>query len=104
MIVETAYPHTLGWDDQLNNMIGLPSQVAPGYPATPAGQAAFLVHIRETVENLPDNQGAGFCYWAPDWVTYPGNESSFTGGSSWENLAIFSFGNEALPIIEVFDN
>ncbi len=104
MIVETAYPHTLDWDDQLNNIIGLPSQVAPGYPATPDGQAAFLNRIRRAVETLPSDQGAGFCYWAPDWVAYPGNETSFMAGSSWENLAVFSFDHEVLPVIEAFRN
>src|SRR5690606_33079356 len=35
VIVETAYPWTLGWHDDTHNLVGLESQLHPGYPASP---------------------------------------------------------------------
>jgi arabinogalactan endo-1,4-beta-galactosidase len=102
MVVETAYPFTLDWNDNLNNIIGLPSQAAPDYPATPVGQAKFLRDIRKAVQSLPNDAGAGFCYWAPEWVAYPSSSYSFMQGSSWENLALFGFDGVELEGMGVF--
>ncbi len=98
LLAEIAYPFTLNWNDYTNNIIGLKSQLLPGYPATPSGQAAYLERVRQMLVTL--DGGLGFCYWAPDWVAFRGPTA--TDGSAWENQALFDFGNKALPGIEVF--
>ena len=84
MLIETAYPWTLAWKDNTNNLVGLPEHVLPDYPATPDGQAAFIRKLWEHVSS-------GICYWAPEYIAAP----SF--GSPWENLALFNFEGEVLP-------
>lgn len=98
MIVETAYPWTLGWNDFTNNLWGLDEQLLDGYPATPAGQAQFMQNLIEKIESIPDNRGIGFSYWAPDWVAFKGSEA--TNASAWENATMFDFNGVALPVIE----
>ncbi len=100
MIVETGYPWTLSWNDWTNNTYGLDNQLIPDFPATPEGQKAYLIKINQIMKNLPARKGIGFCYWAPDWVAFKGNQSET--GSSWENVAIFDFDNKVLPVIEAF--
>ncbi|MGD9548524.1 MAG: arabinogalactan endo-beta-1,4-galactanase [Candidatus Krumholzibacteriia bacterium] len=91
MVVETAYPWTLGWFDETHNVVGLPDHLLPGYPATPAGQAAFLTAVLDVVQGVPDGLGRGLFIWAPEWIAAPGL------GSSWENLALFDQEGRALP-------
>lgn len=93
MIVETAYPFTLGWNDNENNFVGLASQLQPGFSATPGGQAAFIAAINNAVAALPNARGLGTCYWAPEYVANPAL------GSPWENLAAFDFSGRALPVL-----
>ncbi|CAN5830959.1 hypothetical protein BH10BAC2_BH10BAC2_21730 [soil metagenome] len=100
MIAETAYPFTLQWKDNTNNIVGLTNQLVTGYDATPAGQLAFLTKLRNILAAVPNNRGAGFCYWEPDWVAFPGG--TVIEGSSWENLALFDFENTALPALGVY--
>ncbi len=88
-VAETAYPWTLSWFDNTTNIIGSTGQLQPGYPATPAGQAAFIAQVAAAVERTPG--GVGVCYWAPDDVAAPGL------GSPWENLALFSEHGTVLP-------
>jgi arabinogalactan endo-1,4-beta-galactosidase len=101
MIVETAYPFTLSWNDQQNNIVGLNNQLATQYPATAAGQRMFLLRIQKIIKDLPNGKGLGFCYWAPEWVAIS-PQASGDSGSSWENLALFNFDYKVNPAIEVF--
>jgi arabinogalactan endo-1,4-beta-galactosidase len=89
-LTETAYPWTLGWNDNANNLVGLPSQLLPGFAATPAGQAAFGASIARIMLDAPSGLGLGACWWAPDWLASP-------SGSAWENCAWFDFGGNVLP-------
>ncbi len=98
IVVETAYPWTLAWNDNTNNIVGDSTQLLPGYPATIEGQKNFLADILNIVMNVPDGKGAGLFYWAPEWISAP------TFGSPWENLALFDFDNELLNSISVFDS
>ena len=95
IVCETAYPFTLGWNDQTNNVIGLNSQLIPAFPATPEGQKAYM----ETLANkLKQNAKViGICYWGAEWVSFKGPQS--TKGSSWENQAWFDFTGKALPVM-----
>lgn len=100
MVVETGYPFTLDHgDDTSNNLLGADS-LLPGYPATPAGQLAFMRAItRLTI----DNGGDGVVYWAPDWVTTR-CKTRWGTGSSWENAAWFDIKHhEALPVLDFMD-
>ena len=91
-IVETAYPWTLGWNDDTHNFVGLPEQLLPGYDATPEGQLAFLRDLLAIVEAVPYGLGTGVYYWEPDFIVVPGGP-----GNPYENLALFDFGNDGLP-------
>jgi len=85
VLVETAYPWTLDWSDSTHNIVGDPSQLEPGFPATPLGQLEFLCAIKNIIVERGGVHGRGFCLWAPDHVSAPGT------GSPWENLALFDF-------------
>ena len=96
IVVESAYPWTLDWGDNTNNIVGTEDQLLPGYPATVEGQKQFLRDILGIIRNTPENRGKGFVYWSPEWI--PGHP-----GSPWENLALFDFQGEALESMKVFD-
>lgn len=99
VIAETAYPFTLSWADQTGNIVGEEGQLVPGYPASPAGQKAFLERIRDIASETPGC--LGFCYWAPEWVAFRGPQAA--DGSAWENQALFDFDGKALPAFSAFD-
>ena len=87
-LAETAYPWTLQWFDNRNNIVGLAEHVLPGYPATPDGQARFLARIGTALDAV---QATGVCYWEPAYIAAP------DFGSPWENLALFDETGEVLP-------
>ena len=89
MVVETAYPWTLEHFDDVHNVVGLGSQLMPGFPASPEGQDAFLKAVVDTVTNVPGGQGV--IYWAPEWISVPGF------GSPWENAGLFDRSGKLLP-------
>ena len=99
MIAETSYPFTFGYNDYTNNIIGLPSQIIPAFPATNDGQKGFLSSIKNTVKQ--SSNGIGFCYWGSEWVAFRGPTS--TNGSPWENQALWDFTNNSLPVMDVFN-
>ncbi|MEL7361962.1 MAG: glycosyl hydrolase 53 family protein [Bacteroidota bacterium] len=94
-VAETAYPWTLSFVDDTNNLVGLPEQVLPGSPATPEGQADFLAAVNGHVAAVADGGGLGVCYWAPDWIAAP------DFGSAWENVALFDVQGHLLPAAAV---
>jgi len=93
VIVETAYPWTLAWYDSVHNIVGMPEQLHPGYPATTDGQRDFLTALADTLRAAPGSRGRGVFYWAPEYISVPGV------GSPWENLTLFDFTGEVLPSI-----
>jgi arabinogalactan endo-1,4-beta-galactosidase len=95
IVVETAYPWTLQWKDSLSNTLGEDATI-PQYPATPAGQKAYLMDIAKTVI---DNGGAGVVYWEPTWVSTD-CMTPWGRGSSWENATLFDFDGNVLPGID----
>jgi arabinogalactan endo-1,4-beta-galactosidase len=97
-IAETAYPFTLDWNDNTNNVIGLPSQLLPGYPATPEGQKLLLTELRQAVDKA--SKVTGIFYWSPEWVAFRGPQSA--NGSAWENIALFDFSHHTLPALSAF--
>jgi arabinogalactan endo-1,4-beta-galactosidase len=97
IVVETAYPWTLGWNDNTNNIVGNPDQLLSGYPATVEGQKDFLIDLINVVKNTTSGRGIGIFYWEPEWI------STQSFGSPWENLALFDFSGELLSSISAFD-
>jgi arabinogalactan endo-1,4-beta-galactosidase len=101
VIAETAYPFTLEWDDNTNNVLGQESQlILPDYPATPEGQKNFLKEIYSIVKS--SDKGIGLSYWGAEWIAFKGPQA--TDGSPWENQALYNYSNRALPAMEVFKN
>lgn len=95
LIAETAYPFSLGWNDYTNNVVGDSSQTIKEYPATKLGQAAFISNLSRSSQR---RFNSGLCYWAPDWVAYKSNTA--TDASTWENLTLFDFLNNATPALD----
>lgn len=95
LIAETAYPFSLGWNDYTNNIVGDSTQTINEYPASKLGQAAFISNLSRLSQRRIHS---GLCYWAPDWIAYKSNTA--TDASSWENLALFDFLNNATPALD----
>jgi arabinogalactan endo-1,4-beta-galactosidase len=85
IVVETAYPWTLGWFDDTHNMVGLREQLLAGYPASVAGQRRFLADLASVISQTPGGRGRGLFYWAPEYISVP------KLGSPWENMTLFDF-------------
>jgi len=96
VVVETAYPWTLNFGDNFNNIVGSNSQLLSGYPASQNGQRWFVRDVLNIVRNLPNNLGRGIFYWEAAWIPTP------QFGSVWENLAFFDFAGNALGSMDVF--
>lgn len=96
LIAETAYPFTLGYNDNTNNIVGNPEWLHDGYPASETGQRNFLKDLFQIVHNIPNNRGVGILYWAPENISAPNQ------GSVWENCALFDFNGNAVPALKVF--
>ena len=88
VLIETAYPWTLDWNDNQHNQVGLPEHLLAGLPATPSGQANFLSALWSIVPS-------GLCYWGAELITAPNFPSS------WENVALFDFQGEVLPAARI---
>jgi len=101
LVVETAYPFTLADDTPTwENVINLPTELVPGYPATPAGQAAQFRAVQDAVASAPGGRGIGTVYWEPAWTSVAGNgwdPADPTSGNAWENQALFDFSGRLLP-------
>lgn len=100
LIAETAYPFTLQSEDATNDIMYDPSQLTAGYPATPAGQAAWLRTVADLMVDVPGNKGLGYCYWEGVWTYRAGDgwdPADPASGNAWENLALFDFDDKALP-------
>jgi arabinogalactan endo-1,4-beta-galactosidase len=95
MVVETAYPWTVGYKDNTGNVLGADS-LLPAYRPTPEGQKQFLSNLTQAVIN---GNGNGVVYWAPDWVS-TSCRTRWGQGSSWENATLFDFDGKALPAVD----
>ena len=73
------------------------SQLTPGYPATPQGQAD---NLRAVMQAARQGGALGFFYWEPTWTAIKGNgwdPTNPASGCQWENQALFDFDGKALP-------
>lgn len=96
IIAESAYPWTLQWFDNQNNIVGNQSQLHAGYPASVDGQALFIRDLMDIVRQTKDGKGKGLFYWAPEYISTP------TFLSNWENNALFDFYGNMLKSMDVF--
>jgi len=100
MIIETAYPHTLGNGDAAGNILG-EEALLPEFPATPEGQLNYLIQL--TKLTLAGG-GEGVIYWEPAWISSDCH-TPWGHGSHWDNATFFDARNknEALPAFRFFD-
>lgn len=105
LVAETAYAHTLANGDGLENNVARADQLAPGYPATPAGQAANLRDVMNVVEAVPGGRGLGVVYWEPAWTAVEGSgwdPADPASGNAWENQALFGYDGRLMPAARWF--
>jgi arabinogalactan endo-1,4-beta-galactosidase len=92
IVAETGYPFTFSFSGHpWSHSVTSYSDLVPGFDATPDGQAAYLKRLVEIVQATPRGLGMGVLYWAPAWISTPGEENN------WENNALFDYNWEALP-------
>lgn len=113
LIVETAYGWTLGDGDGLGNSFYTAEEATGGYPASVAGQTAFLRDLRDIVRAVPDGRGRGLIWWEPGWLPVPGanwgteagkvdNDDSGVLSNPWDNQTLFDWTGAALDTLDVF--
>lgn len=113
MIVETAYGFTLDDGDGLGNSFYTAEESIGGYPATVAGQTAYLRDLKEIVSDVPDNHGRGIFWWEPTWLPVEGaNWGSEAGklynndtgllSNPWDNQTLFDFDGNVLSSVSAF--
>lgn len=82
------------------------------FPMTPAGQCRFMERLLQIIEKVPDGHGRGFFWWEPAWIPVPGSgwaaqpgweyaKEKGPAGNEWANQALFDYGGEALPALDV---
>lgn len=113
LIVETSYGWTLGDGDGLSNSFYTTEEATGGYPASVAGQMAFLRDLRDLVRSVPGGHGRGLIWWEPAWLPVPGanwgteagkidNNDTGTLSNPWDNQTLFDWNGEALDTLDVF--
>jgi arabinogalactan endo-1,4-beta-galactosidase len=106
-IAETAYPFRLDSEDSLANQIDTTGELVTGYPATTAGQLAWMNAVADVVEAVPNGRGLGVFYWEATWTAVTGNgwdPADSTSGNGWENQALFGYDDRALPAMAWFSH
>ncbi len=71
------------------------------FPATPAGQEAFLAQLIRTVAATPGGHGQGVFYWGGEWI----DNGPWPGAgwlNAWGDRALFDHSGNALPVMNAF--
>ena len=130
MVAETAYPYTSEDGDTFGNAVSEDSDSAVfRYDVSVEGQAQCLTDVFQAVANVGE-RGIGVFYWEPAWLGVNGisweEQSSLwkkygsgwatdyaaeydasvtgSGGSSYDNQALFDFEGNSLKSLQVFRN
>lgn len=130
MVAETAYPYTSEDGDTFGNAVSEDSYSAVfRYDVSVEGQAQCLTDVFQAVANVGE-KGIGVFYWEPAWLGVNGisweEQSSLwkkygsgwatdyaaeydasvtgSGGSSYDNQALFDFEGNSLKSLQVFRN
>lgn len=128
MVAETAYPYTNEDGDTFGNVVSASSPDATfRYEISVEGQAECLTDVFQAVADVGD-KGIGAFYWEPAWLGVSGisweeqsklwethgsgwatgyageydSSATKTGGSSYDNQALFDFNGNPLDSLEVF--
>ena len=88
-IVETAYPFTLGWKDNLSNLYGMKNQLIEGFEASPQGQKSYFEELCFIMKSSVKNHPSAVFWWEPTCISEPNKNLS----SPIENLTWFDFQN-----------
>ncbi|WP_428945907.1 glycoside hydrolase family 53 protein [Pantoea sp. FN060301] len=113
MVVEAAYGYTLENCDSAENSFQAKEEKDGGYPASVAGQTAYLLELMQAIRTVPEGRGKGLVYWEPTWIAVPGNSwatpagmkyihDEWKQGNARENQALFDCKGKVLPSIQVF--
>lgn len=99
IIVETAYPWTMGDPPECPNIIGNSSNLPDrwNYPPTREGQAAFFHALRDTLNRVPDGRGIGYFVWEPAWLPSPGDTG--VPCNEYAAVTLFDWEGTALPAL-----
>ena len=130
MVVETAYPYTNQDGDTFrNDIVSGASGIELKYDVSVDGQAKAVTDVFQTIANC-NGHGIGVFYWEPAWLGVPDisweeqkkhweqQGSGWTtyhaagydkgvyesGGSSFDNQALFDFHGKPLESLDVFLN
>ena len=130
MVAETAYPYTSEDGDTFGNVVSKDSSnVNFRYDISVEGQANCIADVFQAVANC-GKHGIGAFYWEPAWLGVPDKwwneqkelwekygsgwatqyageyDSSVkeSGGSSYDNQALFDFNGNPLESLKVFEN
>ena len=88
-IVETAYPFTLGWKDNLSNLYGMKNQLIEGFEASSQGQKSYFEQLCALMNRSVKNHPSAIFWWEPTCISEPNKNLS----SPIENLTWFDFQN-----------
>ncbi|MER5375600.1 arabinogalactan endo-1,4-beta-galactosidase [Streptomyces sp. NPDC002553] len=106
-VAETAYPFRLDSKDAHENIIDVPGELVPGYPATVAGQTRWMKDVASIVEAVPNGRGLGLFHWESTWTAVAGNgwdPADAASGNGWENQALFGYDDRALSSMSWFSH
>ncbi len=128
MVAETAYPYTSDDGDTFGNVVSASSPDCEfRYDISVDGQAQCLTDVFQAVADT-GKWGIGVFYWEPAWLGVPGisweeqrqlweqygsgwatasaagydPDVTETGGSSYDNQALFDFSGKPLASLDVF--
>ena len=91
----------------LENQIDTGSELVTGYPATQAGQLAWMNAVAAVVEAVPNHKGLGVFYWEATWTAVTGNgwdPADPSSGNGWENQALFDYNDNATSAMSWFSH
>ncbi|MFK7981938.1 MAG: arabinogalactan endo-beta-1,4-galactanase [Saprospiraceae bacterium] len=97
MVVETAYPYSLGNIDAANNILGQDAAI-PGFDISPQGQYDYLTTLEQKIK---EGGGSGLIYWEPAWVS-TSCSTRWGQGSHWDNATLFDQNNRAIIGMQYF--
>ena len=130
MVAETAYPYTDEDGDTFGNAVSSQSSGCDlRYEISPKGQAECLADVFQAVADT-GKWGIGVFYWEPAWLGVPDipweqqrelwekygsgwataeagsydKSATATGGSAYDNQALFNFHGHPLESLDVFGN
>lgn len=88
-IVETAYPFTLGWKDNLSNLYGMKNQLIEGFEASPQGQKSYFEELCSIMKRSVKNHLSAVFWWEPTCTA----QENLGLSSTIENITWFDFEN-----------